>query len=199
MINKLINKIRLKIARKNEFSNEFLRNYFSRNYGIEVGLFSYGCFDIKRIGRNTRIGRYCSFAPTAYIFRRNHGINFLTSHPYLYNEKLEFPVKSSLDFVRCEISDDVWVGHLATILPSVKYIGRGAVIAAGAVVAHDVPAYAIVAGNPARVVKMRFPVDVIKKIESTKWWEMDKTTFAEFCVQNRNAIFSPANLTGLSE
>jgi acetyltransferase-like isoleucine patch superfamily enzyme len=55
------------------------------------------------------------------------------------------------------IGDDVWIGAHATILPGVT-IGRGAVVAAGAVITHDVPPYAITAGVPARVIKLRTAV-----------------------------------------
>jgi virginiamycin A acetyltransferase len=68
------------------------------------------------------------------------------------------------------IGNDVWIGYEALIMPGVK-IGNGAIVAARAVVAHDVPAYSIVAGNPARVVKKRFADDVIAALEAIAWWD----------------------------
>lgn len=196
MLKKIKDRVLLKIARRDEFSSDYLRDYFKFNHDIHVGMYSYGCFDSSRIGRNTHIGRYCSFAPTAYVFRRNHGIDFVSSHPFLYNESLDFPVRNNLEFLRCDISDDVWVGHMATILPSVDSIGRGAVIGAGSVVTKNVPPYAIVAGNPARIVKMRFAQDVIDFLELSKWWELDKNELAEYFERNRDAIFDPEKLIG---
>src|SRR5574343_54382 len=164
MFKKIKDRILLKLAKRNEFTSEYLRDYFKKNHNIHVGRYSYGCFDPARIGQNTFIGRYSSFAPTAYVFRRNHGVEFISSHPFLYNESLNFSVRKKLEFQRCDISDDVWIGHMAVILPSVKHIGRGAIIGAGSVVTKDVPASSIVAGNPAKVLKMRFPENVVDQI-----------------------------------
>jgi acetyltransferase-like isoleucine patch superfamily enzyme len=69
------------------------------------------------------------------------------------------------------IGNDVWIGTGAIILRGLS-VGDGAVIGAGAVVTKDVPPYAIVAGNPARVIKYRFEEAVIKRIQASKWWEM---------------------------
>lgn len=199
MLKRLKDRLLLKIAKRDEFASDYLRDYFKNIHNIHVGKYSYGCFDSARIGRNTHIGRYCSFAPTAYVFRRNHGIDFVSSHPFLYNELLDFPVRKELEFLRCDISDDVWVGHMATILPSVKSIGRGAVIGAGSVVTKDVPPYSVVAGNPARIVKIRFSPDVIDFLEKSKWWELDKKELAKYFEKNRDAIFDPEKLIGHSE
>ncbi len=72
-----------------------------------------------------------------------------------------------------EIGNDVWFGQCAIVTHSVNKIGDGAVIGAGAVVTKDVPDYAIVAGNPARISKYRFDEKVIKEIKESKWWEDD--------------------------
>ena len=71
-----------------------------------------------------------------------------------------------------EIGNDVWVGHNVVILPGCKKVGNGAVIGAGSIVTHDVPPYSIVAGNPAKVINMRFNDETIERLESSKWWEM---------------------------
>ena len=71
-----------------------------------------------------------------------------------------------------EIGNDVWVGHNVVILPGCKKVGNGAVIGAGSIVTHDVPPYSIVAGNPAKVINMRFNDETIERLESSMWWEM---------------------------
>lgn len=63
------------------------------------------------------------------------------------------------------IEDDVWIGHGSIVLTPAR-IGRGAVVAAGSVVTKDVPSYAIVAGVPAHVIKMRFTPEEIVRHES---------------------------------
>lgn len=70
------------------------------------------------------------------------------------------------------IGNDVWIGWKATILPGVT-IGDGAIVAAGAMVARDVPPYAVVAGNPARVVRMRFSEAEIAELLRIRWWDWD--------------------------
>ncbi len=67
------------------------------------------------------------------------------------------------------IGHDVWIGRDATILPGVT-VGNGAIIGSNAVVAKDVPAYAIVVGNPAKIVKMRFHTAEITRLQQIAWW-----------------------------
>lgn len=183
----------VKFLRRNEFESIILREYFKKKFEIDVGLYSYGCFDASRISRNTMIGRYCSVAATAHILGRNHGMNFITLHPYLYNENLKFQVMRKVDFVKQYIGDGVWIGHNAIILPSCEYVGRGSVIGAGAVVSKNVPDYAVVVGNPARIVKYRFSDDVIEKIDRTKWWEMSREELADFLKKRPNLAFDPTS------
>lgn len=68
------------------------------------------------------------------------------------------------------IGHDVWIGHGAVVLPG-RSIGTGAVIAAGAIVAKDVPAYAVVAGNPARAIRQRFPDAIAERLQRLAWWD----------------------------
>lgn len=70
------------------------------------------------------------------------------------------------------IGHDVWLGYDAMILPGVT-VGDGAVVASRAVVTKDVPAYAIVAGNPARVVKQRFSEAEVAQLLALRWWDWD--------------------------
>lgn len=67
------------------------------------------------------------------------------------------------------IGNDVWIGNDVTILGGVR-IGNGAVVAAGSVVVKDIPPYAIVGGNPAKIIKYRFPEDIIEKLQRIAWW-----------------------------
>ena len=73
------------------------------------------------------------------------------------------------------IGHDVWIGHGAIVLPG-RNIGTGAVIAAGAIVTKDVPAYTIVAGNPARPIRRRFPEDIADRLAELAWWDWDHET-----------------------
>ena len=71
-----------------------------------------------------------------------------------------------------EIGHDVWIGHGAIVKPGVK-IGHGAVVAAGAIVTRDVPAYAIVAGVPAKFMRWRFEPKISARIISLGWWDWE--------------------------
>ncbi len=68
------------------------------------------------------------------------------------------------------IENDVWVGHGAIILPAVTRIENGSIIGAGSVVTKNVPPYAVVAGNPATIIKYRFDQETIDKMQETQWW-----------------------------
>ncbi|MBN9250312.1 MAG: antibiotic acetyltransferase, partial [Mesorhizobium sp.] len=68
------------------------------------------------------------------------------------------------------IGHDVWIGHGAVVMPGVS-VGNGAVIGANSVVTRDVAAYSIVAGSPARVLRLRFPAEVAARIERLAWWD----------------------------
>jgi phosphonate metabolism protein (transferase hexapeptide repeat family) len=76
---------------------------------------------------------------------------------------------------RVHIGHEVWIGHGAIVLPG-RSIGTGAVVAAGAIVTKDVPAYTIVAGNPARPIKQRFPEAITSRLAALAWWDWDHET-----------------------
>ena len=188
----LVRKLLLKVLLRRQFTSSWLRVYFRKQFNITVGMYSYGCFCSTRIASGTVVGRYCSIADTVRVLNGNHGLSFLILHPYAYNPGLGLVQRETITRSRCTISDDVWIGHNAIILPNVGQIGRGAVIAAGAVVTKDVSPYAIVGGNPARVIKMRFEPELIEKIESTRWWEWDRQELARQMARNPELIYDPA-------
>ena len=179
------------LLRPEEMEDQRLRMMYKSLYGIDVGLYSYGCFDYRRFQAGLTVGRYCSFAWTSRRLNGNHGMQYLTMHPYAYNTGLGIVKEETILRTTCVVEDDVWVGHNAIILPSVQKIGRGAVIAAGAVVSHDVPAYAIVAGVPAKVLKFRFTESQIEKVEASQWWQLDKEGIRQLIEKNPDLVFDP--------
>jgi acetyltransferase-like isoleucine patch superfamily enzyme len=106
--------------------------------------------------------------------RGNHRLETATTYPIgIVLPDLPFdtvPPDGSLRSRPLIIGSDVWIGYRATILGPVT-IGHGAVIGAAAVVAGDVPPYAIVAGNPGRVLRMRFPDETIARLLKIAWWD----------------------------
>jgi phosphonate metabolism protein (transferase hexapeptide repeat family) len=103
---------------------------------------------------------------------------------------------------RVQIGHDVWIGHGAIVLPG-RNVGTGAVVAAGAIVTKDVPAYTIVAGNPARVVRRRFSEDVTNRLAELGWWDWDHETlrkalpdFRKLAVEDFLAKYECAAVSG---
>jgi acetyltransferase-like isoleucine patch superfamily enzyme len=153
-----------------EMRSATLRRIMHRFHGVEVGPHSYGCFDPVRIPHGTRIGRYVSVGPGVAAYRRNHPLDRLSLHPYFYNPRHGAAETADVATAALDIGDDAWLGARATILPGCRRIGRGAVVAAAAVVTRDVPDYSVVAGNPARVIRYRLEPGAIEAAERSQWW-----------------------------
>jgi acetyltransferase-like isoleucine patch superfamily enzyme len=147
-----------------------LRRVMARIHGINVGAHSYGCFDPVRFPPGTSIGRYVSVGPHVAAYRRNHPMDRLSLHPYFYRPTFGAGDGADVDTAPLEIDSGSWLGANVIILPGCRRIGRGAVVAAGAVLTRDVPDYAIVAGNPARRIRYRFSREAVAAAEATRWW-----------------------------
>lgn len=155
---------------------------------ISVGSFSYG---VSGHFNNVTIGRYVSIGDDVQMGRGNHSIAWLSTSPFFYLHETIFQVGREFEgadayhafdpdtagsegFVQGStivIENDVWIGHRAYIRPGVT-IGTGAIIGAYAVVTRDVPPYAVVVGNPGRVVRYRFDEALIARLLASKWWTL---------------------------
>ncbi len=127
----------------------------------------------------TSIGKFVSIAAMTRINPGNHPMHRATQAHFTYRASAYFSGEADdapfFDWRRehhVSIGHDVWIGHGAIVLPS-RNVGTGAVVAAGAVVTKDVPAYTIVAGNPARIIRRRFPEDVAARLAELAWWDWD--------------------------
>jgi len=118
--------------------------FFGRGQGIGIDDFS-GLGINCRVSGPLKIGKYCMMGPDVMIYTSNHQICRLDIPMILQGETAKREVV---------LEDDVWIGARAIILPGIT-IHKGAIIGAGAVVTKDVPSYAIVGGNPAKVIKYR--------------------------------------------
>lgn len=136
-------------------------NYFHEE-NVHIGEYSYGELNVVSFNNNSdlRIGSCVSIAQdVSFLLDADHDTSTISSYPFRAKILGEGDEASSKGDII--IDDDVWIGYGATILSGV-HVSQGAVIAAGAVVTHDVPPYAIVGGVPAKVIKYRFAPPVIE-------------------------------------
>lgn len=116
------------------------------------------------------IGPFCSIGPAAQIGPNEHIMENVTTCESLYPAS-ELARVHDRNRDRTRLEADVWVGSGAVILKG-RSLGVGSVVAAGAVVREDVPRYAVVAGVPARVIRYRFPDEVVERLVASRWWEL---------------------------
>ena len=142
---------------------------------VSIGDFSY--FERHAEAIYTRVGKFCSIAANTRINALEHPVERVTTHKISYrpNEYFRYlGVDAGFRERRrrkpVAIGHDVWVGHGAVVMPGVA-IGDGAVIGANAVVTKDVAPYEIVAGAPARRLRLRFPEPVAERMRRLAWWD----------------------------
>lgn len=163
----------------------FLRNFITRP-NIEVGDYSYyddpnGVEQFEKnvlyhfdfVGDRLVIGRFCSIAAeTRFIMNGgNHATDWFTTFPFpVFGEGWEAASPESWPHRGDTIvGHDVWIGYGTTIMPGVR-IGNGAIIATRSVVTKDVEPFAIVGGNPARLIRYRFDEATRTALSEIEWW-----------------------------
>lgn len=127
------------------------------------------------MGDKLIIGKFCAIARgTEFVMNgANHMLDCLSTYPFEIIDEfkgLSRPFGDRGNRGDTVIGNDVWIGQDATILPGV-HIGDGAIIGANAVVAKDIPPYAVAVGNPAVIKKYRFDKETIALLEELKWWD----------------------------
>lgn len=129
------------------------------------------------VGDKLIIGKFCMIASdvTFIMNGSNHLTDAITAYPFsVFGEGWEHAMdgKSYPNKGDIKIGNDVWIGYNSTIMAGVT-IGDGAIVATNSTVTKDVEPYAIVGGNPARLIKKRFSDDQIKRLLRVKWWNWD--------------------------
>ncbi len=141
---------------------------------VSVGRYSYGELNVVTFGDQTRlsIGSHVSISEgVTFLLDVEHYTDRISTYPFRVKQLRACPYEafSKGDIV---VEDDVWIGYGATILSGV-HIGRGAVIAAGAVVTKDVDAYAIAGGVPAKVIRYRFSETIRNNVSMLDFEKLD--------------------------
>lgn len=138
---------------------------------------------------HANIGRFVSIANGVTIGGGRHPMEWAGMSPVFYAGRDSVKAKFS-EFERelprrVSIGHDVWIGRAAIVLPGIR-VGHGAVVGAGAVVTKDVPPYAIVAGNPARLIRYRFDPGIVERLLRAAWWDLDETLLAKHATDIRD-------------
>jgi len=160
-------------------------NFINGNFLFSMGSFSFtrSVFPI-----NTVIGRYCSIGARVSVMGVDHPISRFTTANITYDRQAITNAQFFRDYPEIEnfqvnnnepknglgvtIGNDVWIGEDVTIARGVT-IGDGAILAAKALITRDVPPYAIMGGVPAKVIRYRFPQNVIDRLVEMKWWNYE--------------------------
>ena len=165
---------RRKWRKQNKHNFTTAKNCFNARR-VTVGKGTYGELDIRHFGNPDEkvvIGAYCSIGPECvFMTGGEHRYDGLSTYPF--RTKLGLCENESITRGPVVLEDDVWLGLRVTVMSGVT-IGRGAVVAAGAVVTKDVPPYAIVGGVPAKIIKYRFPQEVIDKASKVDFAALEK-------------------------
>lgn len=179
IIGRHLSGLRTRRRRKQHEGSDVDRVLRISNVDVKVGKFTYGTEWMSILvwdtdGIHVEIGRYCSLSFGLKVYTGgNHRADWITTYPFGHS----LPSSDRLPPVaghpaKCRpvvIGNDVWIGRDVTVMSGVT-IGDGAIIAANSHVATSVPPYAIVGGNPARIIKMRFDENICADLLDLAWW-----------------------------
>lgn len=185
---------KIRLLKYNKIHGTFIKSLYASldaNYGKSVRINSetrissdviigdYSYVNRSSSLENCEVGKYCSISSGVYISPYNHNMKGITTHPI-------GDVKRTRKKVI--IGNDVLISLNVIIIEGV-HIGDGAVIGAGAVVTHDVGAYEVVGGVPARFLKYRIQDDTVrKKVSELKWWDMERGDILELVEKNKESV-----------
>jgi len=191
--------------KKNDFATQWhAHNTHNETYPVcwfdmtkvSVGKRSYGPLTVYAPSTGSEkllIGNYVSIGPDVkFILASEHPFTGISTFPFKVKLNLtKFEAQSKGDII---VDDDVWIGANA-IINSGVHIGQGAIIASGAVVVKDVEPYAVVGGNPARLIKYRFPQSIRKQLLNFDFGNLDEQAI----VQNVEDFYAPLTTKNISK
>lgn len=171
------NKRSFKLKLKNAHPLEKGKILFEERYPLcTMGYGSYGMPEVFNAHEKLcklSIGKFCSIADgVKLILGGRHIIDWATTSPlWILDSEIKLNQNPPSYSNSITIENDVWIATNSLILSPVK-LSNGCIVAAGSVVTKDVPPYAVVAGNPAKIIRYRFPEETIAQLLDTAWWEL---------------------------
>lgn len=154
------------------------------------GFWNSSAFSYSRsiLPQSTIVGRFCSISWKVDVLGIAHPMHHISTHLFTFRPhyargiearvgRAPTPAPFEPERGPVVIGNDVWIGQDVLIQQGVT-IGDGAVVAAGSVVVKDVPPFAIVGGNPARIIRQRFPDELVERIRRVSWWQYHVADFA---------------------
>lgn len=144
---------------------------------VSIGAYSYVAREA--FLADVAVGAFASIGPRTLLGCGEHPADLVSTAPVFFSTRRQCGVSFAASDHAVErrtiiLGNDVWLGAQVFVRDGVV-IGDGAIIAAGAVVTSDVPAYAIVGGVPAKLIRYRFPADAIRRLLALRWWTWDET------------------------
>lgn len=187
LIYKIIKKSRWFGLQKSCIHNTSKAESGSFLYNSTMDRYSFCGYDCEIM--NTTIGSFCSIANSVIIGGGAHPIEWVSTSPVFYagrdSVRAKFSEFERTPVLQTIIGNDVWIGQNSLIKQGVL-VGDGAVIGMGSVVTKNIPPYAIVAGNPAKILRYRFDMEMCNLLLESKWWEMSDDILLEISQNIRN-------------
>lgn len=146
-----------------------------------IGRFSYFAYGSQV--SMAKFGNFCSIGPCLICGHGDHPTDFVSTSPVFFSKGKQCGISFSQEDLFEErkeilVGHDVWIGARVFVRDGVK-VGNGVIIAAGSVVVKDVPDYAIVGGVPAKIIRYRFPEDLIQQLNNLSWWNWTEEKLRE--------------------
>lgn len=178
-------------TKNSEFTKSSEIRSFAVLYHSKVGRYSRVNSNCKLVF--TTVGNFTAIGKDTVIGLGRHPLNYVSTNSIFYKKnRMRNDWATQIDFKQnlpIKIGNDVWIGRDSKIMDGVT-IGDGAVVATGSIVTKDVPPYTIVGGVPAKVIKYRFPEEVIEKLMKLKWWD-----FSDEKIKKHKSFFNEKDIT----
>ena len=171
-----------RLAKNVKLGKHITLEYGSHILAQEIGDYTY-INKYSLLDKNVlSIGKYCSVAYNVRIGLGGHPTDWLSTHPFAYQESYGFVTESKRWTTENEetvIGNDVWIGANSTVLAGVN-VGDGAIIGAHSLVTKDVEPYSIVVGTPAKHIRYRHSEELIKKLQEIQWWNLSRKELSKY-------------------